>query len=258
MSAFENYSGQMSFEQLYNSISGYLQKLTKNVSEIEFLVQKIGTPDDSEKVRVTFHQLQRNTNELAKDSNKTLKDLMMVEASTQSEQAMQKQRKTSIAQDYVAIMNRFQAAQKSGASREKDSLDRVRSSTRMGYDAFESHQQSPTDQRRSGQLLQIEQDVNIEVLAERESQIRRLENDILDVNQIFKDVSALIHEQGGMVESIEDSLSTVRNEVETAREQLQKAVINQRSARKKKFIIACVCVAIALLLILILVLIFRQ
>ncbi|KAI0978077.1 hypothetical protein GJ496_004817 [Pomphorhynchus laevis] len=195
MNVFDQSSRQMSFEQLYNSISVYLQKLTKNVSEIEFLVHKIGTSEDSEKVRVTFHQLQRNTNELAKESNRVLKELMMVEALTPNEQSMQKQRKTSIAQDYVAVMNRFQVAQKLGASKEKDSLDRVRASR-----AFDSNiDPIQISHKQQNELLQVEQHVNLDILAERETQIKRLESDIVDVNQIFKDVSALIHEQGGMV-----------------------------------------------------------
>jgi t-SNARE complex subunit (syntaxin) len=42
-------------------------------------------------------------------------------------------------------------------------------------------------------------ETDIAVIHEREEQIRQLEGDILDVNEIFKDLSNLVYEQGEVV-----------------------------------------------------------
>ena len=49
----------------------------------------------------------------------------------------------------------------------------------------------------------MEEEQNIEELQERERSIRQLESDIVDVNTIFKDLATMVHEQGEMVDSIE-------------------------------------------------------
>ncbi len=49
----------------------------------------------------------------------------------------------------------------------------------------------------------MEEEQNIEELQERERSIRQLESDIVDVNTIFKDLATMVHEQGEMIDSIE-------------------------------------------------------
>ena len=49
------------------------------------------------------------------------------------------------------------------------------------------------------QTLQMEQDVDLELIQEREQAIHKLESDIMDVNQIFKDLGMLVHEQGEVI-----------------------------------------------------------
>jgi t-SNARE complex subunit (syntaxin) len=49
----------------------------------------------------------------------------------------------------------------------------------------------------------MEEEQNIEELQERERSIRQLESDIIDVNTIFKDLATMVHEQGEMIDSIE-------------------------------------------------------
>ena len=47
-----------------------------------------------------------------------------------------------------------------------------------------------------------------EFLQERERSIRQLESDIVDVNTIFKDLATMVHEQGEMVDSIEQNVES--------------------------------------------------
>ena len=60
-------------------------------------------------------------------------------------------------------------------------------------------------------------------MQEREQQIRQLESDILDINEIFKDLGTLVHEQGEMIDNIEDNVEQAYNQVEAGNEQLSQA-----------------------------------
>lgn len=43
---------------------------------------------------------------------------------------------------------------------------------------------------------QMKRDLELEIVKEREKQIRQLESDILDINSMFKDVALMVHDQG--------------------------------------------------------------
>ena len=43
--------------------------------------------------------------------------------------------------------------------------------------------------------MMLEEEQNLEHLVERERKVRQLEADIMDVNQIFKDLAAMVHDQ---------------------------------------------------------------
>ena len=50
-------------------------------------------------------------------------------------------------------------------------------------------------QGQSKTQMMMEEEQNLEQLQERERAVRQLEADIGDVNQIFKDLAAMVHDQ---------------------------------------------------------------
>jgi t-SNARE complex subunit (syntaxin) len=70
-------------------------------------------------------------------------------------------------------------------------------------------------------LQEDEQDV--EQIRLREQAIRQLESDILDVNQIFKELATMVHEQGEMVDSIEANVESAQIEVSQGASELSRA-----------------------------------
>ncbi|XP_062612993.1 syntaxin-12-like isoform X1 [Saccostrea cucullata] len=97
----------------------------------------------------------------------------------------------------------------------------------------------------------MEEDVDLEMLREREDAIKQLESDITDVNQIFKDLGMLVHEQGEMLDSIEANVETTATHVEEGRKQLSQAQTYQSKARRKK----CICVVILVVVLAVIVII---
>ena len=60
-----------------------------------------------------------------------------------------------------------------------------------------SHEEWNQMQRQEDEVAITEQD--LELIKERETAIRQLESDILEVNQKFKDLAMMIHDQGDLI-----------------------------------------------------------
>lgn len=81
----------------------------------------------------------------------------------------------------------------------------------------------------------MEEEYNLDVVREREAAVRHLEQNILDVNGIFKELATLIHEQGEQVNSIEANVDNTVIRVTEGEEQLRQARHHHASAMRKKF-----------------------
>merc|ERR1711970_16419 len=91
-----------------------------------------------------------------------------------------------------------------------------------------------------GTQMVLEEEQNLEYLHERGRSIAQLEADIGDVNQIFKDLAAMVHDQGEMVDSIEANVETASIRVNEGTDQLRQAERYQNKARRKKVILAII------------------
>jgi syntaxin 12/13 len=122
----------------------------------------------------------------------------------------------------------------------------------------------------------MEADVNLSQLREREAALRKLENDITDVNMIFKDLAVMVHDQGEIIDSIESNVEQVQIRVADANSHLESAkkhqvvfliiqiqilhynfnffILSKSKARKKKFILLGILALVVAVMILIIVL----
>ncbi|CAG5892117.1 unnamed protein product, partial [Menidia menidia] len=152
-------------------------------------------------------QIQHYTNQLAKDTNKNLKELGSVPlSSSASEQRQQKIQRDRLMNDFSAALNNFQAIQRRAAEKERESIARARAGSRLSTeDSFRDEKLVSFDNQDDwGQTsVQTEEaaitEEDLELIKERETNIRQLESDIMDVNQIFKDLAVMIHDQGEMI-----------------------------------------------------------
>jgi t-SNARE complex subunit (syntaxin) len=132
--------------------------------------------------------------------------------------------------------------------KQKESNERAKAN--MSNSTFEMIETQNEDLNNQVQI-QMENDVNLIQLQEREAALRKLENDIVDVNTIFKDLAVMVHEQGEIIDSIESNVEAARVTVNTATSSLQSAVKNQKSVRKKKVIFAGIIILVICILVLI-------
>ena len=101
----------------------------------------------------------------------------------------------------------------------------------LGYDpndisSFDHNDDFNNKQQQRAQIS-MENDVNLTQLREREAALRKLENDITDVNMIFKDLAVMVHDQGEIIDSIESNVEQVQIRVNDANSHLVDARKNQ-------------------------------
>ncbi|XP_052775464.1 syntaxin-1A homolog [Mya arenaria] len=81
----------------------------------------------------------------------------------------------------------------------------------------------------------------------RDQEIKKIENSVVEVNRLFKEINALIMEQGETIDTIEKHVMETEITVENGVEQLQQARTYRDKARRKK--VCCIGIIVAVLLI---------
>jgi syntaxin 12/13 len=103
--------------------------------------------------------------------------------------------------------------------------------------SFENNRATTNQQQAYNQVqISMESDVNLTQLREREAALRKLENDIGDVNMIFKDLAVMVHDQGEIIDSIESNVEAVQIRVTEANSHLE-------TAKKHQVYRSCFCIS---------------
>lgn len=109
----------------------------------------------------------------------------------------------------------------------------------------------PKQMYNQKQLLLI-QEANTRMVAEREEEVNKVVRSIVDLNEIFKDLAHMVHEQGTVLDRIDFNIEQTHVQVSEGYKQLQKAERYQRKNRKMKCImILCVVVVVLFFLLIV-------
>jgi len=245
---------QNEYSRFSQTVAANVQKISQNVNQMQRMVNQLGTSQDSENLRSQLHQVQHYTNQLARDTNNSLKELALLPQSTNiSEQKQRRMLRERLTNDFSEALKNFQVIQRTAAQKEKESVIRARANSGLNGDPFSDgvsgrgpsnliDLQSPQSQPQA--MIQIEEECDLELLRDREQAIRKIESDIVEVNQIFKDLATMVHEQGEVIDSIEANVEGASIQVHEGTGQLAKARDYQSRARRKKFLLIIILVII--------------
>ncbi|XP_074846653.1 syntaxin-7 [Carettochelys insculpta] len=229
--------------QLAQRITSNIQKITQCTAEIQRILHQLGTPQDTPELRQQLQQKQQHANQLAKETDKYIKEFgSLPETNEQRQRKLQKDR---LVGEFSAALANFQRVQRQAAEKEKDLVARARASSRVSVGPSEDSHKERTlvswDSQPQAQVQdeEITED-DLRLIEERESSIRQLEADIMDINEIFKDLGMMIHEQGDVIDSIEANVESAEVHVQQGNQQLSRAADYQRKSRKKMCIIILV------------------
>merc|ERR1711942_90241 len=108
------------------------------------------------------------------------------------------------------------------------------------------HDEVNHEQRQAQLLLEQEQaEADLAIFQEREEAIRNLERDILDINDIFKELGAMVSEQGEVIDTIEANVETAHDKIEEGAVHLEKAKVYQAKSRRKMCLLLLIFIIVA-------------
>ncbi|KAH8369958.1 hypothetical protein KR093_001614 [Drosophila rubida] len=265
---------EIDFQRLAQIIATSIEKVQQNVSTMQRMVNQLNTPQDSPELKKKLHQLMTYTKQLVTDTNNQLKE---VDKCKERHLKMQRDR---LVDDFTAALTAFQAVQRKTADIERSALHQARAqnysiahppgSTRSSSAVASANNDNgsffednffnrKSNQQQQQQIqTQMQEDVDLQALEEQERAIRELENNIVGVNEIYKNLGAMVYEQGVTVDSIESQVEQTSIFVSQGTENLRKASSYRNKVRKKKLILAAILFAVLLAIILILVFQFRN
>jgi len=251
------------FNSLCDSISGKIFIINKNVSKLETLSKSIDDYDEKN-CESKIHTLSQESNQLAKDIKNIFQEISdFTRTSRYDQYDINKQRQYNLLQNklrkefenslsrYHAIQNVVSLKMKAFIQKEKEesSFHELSSTGNISFEIDDDRDNLIEENNKTQQLMVHELD--LEEAKEREARLVQIEEDILNVNEIFRDLAVIVHEQGEAIDSIESHIEHAAIHVEHGNQQLTRASSYQKSARKKMCILALVTLVIATIVILI-------
>ncbi|XP_061987952.1 syntaxin-22-like [Rosa rugosa] len=218
--------------------SGIFQ-ITTAVSTFQRLVNTIGTPKDTPELREKLHKTRLHIGQLVKDTSEKLKQAS--ERDHHSDvNGRQKVADAKLAKDFQAVLRDFQKAQRLSAERETAYAPFVPQAVLpSSYTASEINVTSDKNpeqrallvESRRQEVLLLDNEIafNEAIIEEREQGIQEIQQQIGEVNEIFKDLAILVHEQGTMIEDIDSNIESSHAATAQAKSHLAKASKTQRS-----------------------------
>ncbi|XP_054790479.1 syntaxin-22 [Prosopis cineraria] len=217
--------------------SGVFQ-INTAVSTFQRLVNTLGTPKDTPELREKLHKTRLHIGQLVKDTSAKLKQASEIDHHGEVN-ASKKIADAKLAKDFQAVLKEFQKAQRLAAERETAYTPFVPQAVLpSSYTASEIDVSSKSQEQRAllvesrrQEVLMLDNEIvfNEAIIEEREQGIQEIQQQIGEVNEIFKDLAVLVHEQGTMIDDIGSNIENSHAATAQAKSHLVKAAKTQRS-----------------------------
>ncbi|XP_038979821.1 syntaxin-22-like [Phoenix dactylifera] len=209
------------------------------VSTFQRLVNTLGTPKDTPELREKLHKTRLHIGQLVKDTSAKLKQASETDHRTEVS-ASKKIADAKLAKDFQAVLKEFQKAQRLAAERETAYAPFVPQAVlSSSYTAREidvsadktSEQRALLVESRRQEVLLLDNEIvfNEAIIEEREQGMQEIQQQIGEVNEIFKDLAVLVHDQGAMIDDIDSNVENSLAATAQAKTQLGKASKTQKS-----------------------------
>ncbi|XP_072904192.1 t-SNARE domain-containing protein 1 isoform X2 [Hemitrygon akajei] len=255
-------------QEVFQELTANIFRINTNVTSLEKSLQALGTPNDTQELRDGLHTTQQETNKTISSSTKYIKQLSEIVRGSSRREWLQLDRLKNQLSDSI---QRYGALQKKVAEKSRALFPAALKNRQVAENPFTEvsdedeflgrghgkwQATAESSDRGQGQSQAFFSEVTedeVESIKQREEALLQIEADMLDVNQIIKDLALLVHEQGENIDSIEANIERAATNVDTANEQLMKASQHQKRARKMKccFLLATLVILAVVIIIIV-------
>ncbi|KAI9676749.1 MAG: hypothetical protein M1829_002844 [Trizodia sp. TS-e1964] len=254
------FSDDPDFKRYTQALSSQLFSLTSNITQLSNQIRFLGTKRDTERVRERVKDLLEETRDGFKDVGERMKKVQSWEDVNPS----QKYTQQKLAREFRASLSEFQNIQRQAMEKQRASataartvLDEQQASASGDLPAHSPWAAEGGQQQLESEQLRLasqdEVDFQDSLIVERESEIRNIEQSVGELNELFRDVAHIVHDQGGQLDIISANVENVRTDTRGADIELRSAARYQRNARNKA---CCLLLILAVVLIVVLLAVF--
>lgn len=240
--AYQNAGTGSDFETLNSNISSNIYKIRQNTNQFLQLGKFIGTSKDNQTVRANIQKLFKNTNQIIQQTGSSLRHLSRLPGN-ESEMTFAKSKRAF--EGEIANYSRLQ----------KELDDKLRRTQLLSeQDAMNNDQTGVSSssssllQQEQKQLLLPDLDNRLDMIRDREIKIKQVESDVLDINEIMRELGGMVHEQASLVDNITSNVDNTNDQVLAANTQLIQANKYLSKSRKKMLILILIVMIVMLTL----------
>ncbi|KAI1431955.1 t-SNARE [Xylaria sp. CBS 124048] len=250
------YSDDPEFSRLHQNLNNQLFHLQGNISKLRSDIGLLGTKRDNPRLRERVSTVLEESTLQFKDVGEGIKKIQGWDDVTPT----QKYSQQKLSREFKAALADFQSLQRTAIEKQRASV----SAARVALD------QNPTGEAGASHLdggqLQLQQqqeqlhlapqdevDFQDALIAEREDEIRHIEEGVSDLNVLFQQVAQIVSEQGEQLQTIEDNAVNVRDDTRGADYELRSAARYQKNARSKA---CCLLLVLAVIMTVVLLAVF--
>ncbi|KAI9042537.1 SNAP receptor PEP12 [Aspergillus affinis] len=243
------YRDDPEFYRLTETLSNQLFGLTSNITRLSDQIALLGTRRDTERVRERVHNLLEQARSGFKEVGEGIKKVQTWEDVNPS----QKWTQQKLSSEFKATLEEFQTVQRRALEKQRASAVAARTAVDEGEvppEDAEAYQQQQVQQLEQQPRLANQDEVDFQetLIIEREAEIRNIEQSVGELNELFRDVAHIVHEQGGQLDIISENVERVNNDTRGANVELRGASRHQKNARNKA---CCLLVILAVILLII-------
>jgi len=220
------------------NVQKQFQQLTKSYRNIASAMNSLGTQNDTTLFRQKLQKDIKDASVLCKQTRQSLEEL---EANGMAPNQLNK-----LKEQFSKEVDKFQELTEQITLKEKEFKPQTVASFQQNMESalLTQNQSYPSQQQQQQQESQFIVHMENSELERREEQTYQMLDDLHELNDMFKDLHQLVHEQDEPIQTLSHNVQQTHDEVAAGVTHLEKAQEYQKSYRKKM----C-CVLIFLLVI---------
>ncbi|XP_040481567.1 t-SNARE domain-containing protein 1 isoform X5 [Ursus maritimus] len=196
-------------QELFQQTSASVFRINSHVTSLEQNLRSLGTPNDTQELRESLHTAQQETNKTIAASTSTMRQMTELLRGCSRQEHLQLERLRTQLSDAV---QRYGVVQKKIAEKSRALLPTARRGGKQQQSPRTTFAELPDDEKifnggdsmwqgQEQALLPEITEEDLEAIRLREEAILQIESDLLDVNQIIKDLASMVSEQGDAIGS---------------------------------------------------------
>eukprot|EP00008_Paramoeba_atlantica_P010238 CAMPEP_0201489574 /NCGR_PEP_ID=MMETSP0151_2-20130828/22887_1 /ASSEMBLY_ACC=CAM_ASM_000257 /TAXON_ID=200890 /ORGANISM="Paramoeba atlantica, Strain 621/1 / CCAP 1560/9" /LENGTH=307 /DNA_ID=CAMNT_0047875207 /DNA_START=79 /DNA_END=1002 /DNA_ORIENTATION=- len=250
--------GGDAFGGIVEQVTRDLRELTRRHAKIESLSNQIAAQPTDPQLRVEMNRSIKEAQQMAKNTNQSIRQLTKLATSSASKE--EKQVEKRLKKEFQEWLKRFQTFSKQMVDAKPAAAPAAPEGPMSGYGQMSGPMSdyNPPPQYTDALLqeedkklkqVQLDMEFNESLIADRETEILQIEQSMNELNEIFRDLNTVVHDQQSMIDNIDENISSAHSDVHEGVEELTEAKQIQKKSRFRICLLVCIVVVLICLVV---------